>query len=125
MAAMPLAEKGGHIKHLFSVYEPFSFRRTTTETKEISKLYMISMRMKKALQNLASQRKINMRSYLTSIDKTVDDFCDKLTNELKVCHQTCDSNSRFRTITGCCNNLQNPDFGKILHQIYTKLLSKI
>ena len=73
---------------------------------------MTSLRMKKDLKKLASQRKLDMRSsYVTSIDKIVDDFCDKLTNELRVCDD-CDSNSRFRTITGCCNNLQNSDFGK-------------
>jgi len=87
------------------------FRRTTTETKEISKLFMTSLRMKKDLKKLASQRKLDMRSYETSIDKIVDEFCDKLTNELRVCDEPCDSNSRFRTITGCCNNLQNSDFG--------------
>ena len=73
---------------------------------------MTSLRMKKDLKKLASQRKLDMRSYETSIDKIVDEFCDKLTNELRVCDEPCDSNSRFRTITGCCNNLQNSDFGK-------------
>ena len=89
-----------------------SLRRTTTETKEIANLYKTALRMKNELKSSASQRKVNMRSYVTSIDEIVDEFCEELTNELKVCHQTCDTNSRFRTISGCCNNLQNSDFGK-------------
>ena len=71
---------------------------------------MVSMRMKKALNKLASQRKINMRS--NRIEETIDYFCEKLTNEMKICQNTkCDAESKYRAIDGCCNNLKNSDFG--------------
>ena len=87
-------------------------RRSTSESNEIAKLYMTSMRMKKALQSLPSQRRTKMSSFRTSLDSTIEKYCENLTKERRVCHQTCDSNSRFRTISGCCNNLKNSDFGK-------------
>merc|ERR1719481_1586505 len=75
-------------------------------------LLMVSMRMKKALHKLASERKIDMRSFKISIDKTIDGFCEELTNELKVCRNIrCDSEAKYRTIEGCCNNLKNSDLG--------------
>ena len=87
-------------------------RRSTSESNEIAKLYMTSMRMKKALQSLPSQRRTKMSSFRTSLDSTIEKYCEKLTKERRVWHQPCDSNSRFRTISGCCNNLKNSDFGK-------------
>ena len=87
-------------------------RRSTSESNEIAKLYMTSMRMKKALQSLPSQRRTKISSFRTSLDSTIEKYCEKLTKERRVCQQTCDSNSRFRTISGCCNNLKNSDFGK-------------
>ena len=76
---------------------------------------MIAMRMKKALKKkLISQDYRKKRSSENSADQTIENFCSNLTNGVKFCNenQTCDSNSRFRTISGCCNNLQNSDFGK-------------
>ena len=52
------------------------------------------------------------------IDETIDDFCEKLTNEMKVCQNTkCDSESKYRTIEGCCNNLKNSDLGNFYDKL--------
>ena len=104
-------------------------RRSTSESKEIAKLFMVSMRMKKALHKLASERKIDMRSYKITIDKTIDGFCEELTNELKVCRNIkCDSEAKYRTIEGCCNNLKNSDLGNfydILDVLKTIFISEL
>merc|ERR1712198_193498 len=50
------------------------FRRSTEYSKKLSKDFMISMRMKKALNNLSLTRK--MRSYHDA-DKIIDSFCDQ------------------------------------------------
>ena len=104
-------------------------RRSTSESKEIAKLFMVSMRMKKALHKLASERKIDMRSYKITIDKTIDGFCEELTNELKVCRNIkCDSEAKYRTIEGCCNNLKNSDLGNfydILDVLKTIFVSEL
>ena len=100
-------------------------RRSTEESKEIAKLFMISMRMKKALHKLASERKMDMRSYKISIDETIDGFCEELTDGLKACQNIkCDSEAKYRTIEGCCNNLKNPDLGNFYDILdLSKLLS--
>ena len=53
-----------------------------------------------------------MRSY--DADKIIDSFCDQLTNEVRVCSEKCDSKAKYRIISGCCNNLKNSNFGKII-----------
>ena len=52
------------------------------------------------------------------MDTIINEACKEITNTIQlslVCEdRTCDHQSEFQTISGCCNNFENSDFVKIL-----------
>ena len=89
------------------------FRRSTKESKEIANNYLVAKRMKKAMHNIeAKHSKIGNSETKNLIEAT----CSNLTTLVQlnfICENvTCDPHSEIPLIGGCCNNLENPTFGK-------------
>jgi len=84
------------------------YKRSTEETNAIAKKFKIAKRMKLMIRSLGS--KDMDRSTTSIIDGIVDSSCRHLLSDCDL--ESCDFDSEFRTISGCCNNQIQPDFGR-------------
>ena len=97
------------------------FIRSTEESEDLAMNSKISTRMKMTIAEKSglnnSVDSCTNRMALRTVDQIIDDNCDRLTQQLQdqmLCSSdvSCDSRSEFRHISGCCNNLQNAQYGK-------------
>ena len=93
------------------------FQRSTYETKELGMNYLVAKRMKlDLLQVTSSSGRSKRQASNPRVTEIIDETCKKLTDDLRnlmACPlDTCDPSKKFREIGGCCNNLNNKEYGK-------------
>ena len=97
-----------HEQKVGSKGEESQFIRTTPESEEVARKYMIMRRFQIANQNTRQARNASLDPFQQK--------CINLTKEFREANseclsQPCDPSSRHRSIDGCCNNLENPSQG--------------
>ena len=95
-----------HDKKVRSFGRETPFRRTNKVSEEVARKYMIMKTLQMKEEKNAGPRDAD----------TLQDMCQNLTSEFlennSAClSATCDSISPFRSIDGCCNNLESPRKG--------------
>ena len=80
------------------------FSRTNNLTEALAHNYMIEL----ALEVAANQTVENRASSYPGFFR---DVCLSLSSQVSACPEACED-LRYRTFTGCCNNLDNPEFGE-------------
>ena len=107
--ALEMAKKAEeeHEKVVRRVGRETKFSRTNNLTEALAHNYMIKL----ALEVAANQAE---ESRASSEPGFFRDVCLNLSSELSACSEPCEE-LRYRTFTGCCNNLDNPDFGNFVN----------
>ena len=108
---MNVVEAGlDHEQKVGSKGEESQFIRTTPESEEVARKYMIMRRFQIANQNTRQSRNASLDPFQQK--------CINLTKEFREANseclsQPCDPTIRYRSIDGCCNNLENPSKGRM------------
>ena len=82
------------------------FRRTNKESEEVARKYMIM----KTLE-LKEKKSAGLRDADTFQNLCQNLTADFLESQSECLSSACDPTSPFRSIDGCCNNLQSPNKG--------------
>ena len=82
------------------------FRRTNKESEEVARKYMIMKTLELKEKKISGARDAD----------TFQNLCQNLTTDFlesqsECLSSTCDPTSSFRSIDGCCNNLESPKKG--------------
>ena len=96
-----------HEQKVSSQGEESKFIRTSAESEEVARKYRIMNRFQ-LNQKLSQSRNLGLDPYQQK--------CINLTKESRQANseclsQSCDPASKYRSIDGCCNNLENPSQG--------------
>ena len=93
-----------HEEKVREVGKKTKFSRTNNLTEALAHNYMIEL----ALEVAANQTVENRASSNPGFFREV---CLSLSSQVSACPEACED-LRYRTFTGCCNNLDNPEFGE-------------
>ena len=79
------------------------FSRTNNLTEALAHNYMIKLSLEMAADQAVENRASSYPGFFR-------DICLSLSSQVSACTEPCED-LRYRTFTGCCNNLNNPEFG--------------
>ena len=92
-----------HEEMVRKVGKKTKFSRTNNLTEALAHNYMMALALE-----LAAGQAVENRASTQSFFR---DVCMSLSSHVSPCSEPCEE-LRYRTFTGCCNNLQNPEFGE-------------
>ena len=85
------------------------FRRTNKQSEEVARKYMIMKTLELKEKKTAGARDAD--TFQNLCQNLTADFLESQSDCLS---SACDSTSLFRSIDGCCNNLEAPKKGKVI-----------
>ena len=80
------------------------FSRTNNLTEALAHNYMIKLSLEVAADQTVENRYSSSSNFFRNV-------CISLSSEVSACSEPC-QDLRYRTFSGCCNNLGNPEFGE-------------
>ena len=80
------------------------YSRTNNLTEALAHNYMIELSLEVAANLTVENRANSYGSFFREV-------CLNLSSEVSPCTEPCED-LRYRSFTGCCNNLDNPEFGE-------------
>ena len=101
-SAMKAEEK--HEEMVRKVGKKTKYSRTNNLTEALAHNYMIKLSLEVAAGLTVENRASGYPNFFR-------DVCISLSSELSACTEPC-GDLRYRTFTGCCNNLDNPEIGE-------------
>ena len=93
-----------HEEMVRKVGKKTKYSRTNNLTEALAHNYMMELSLEVAAGLTAENRASGYPNFFR-------DVCISLSSELSACTEPCED-LRYRTFTGCCNNLDNPEFGE-------------
>ena len=93
-----------HEEEVREVGKKTKFSRTNSVTEALAHNFMIEL----ALETAAN---LTVENRASSYPGFFRDVCISLSSQVSACTEPCED-LRYRSFTGCCNNLDNPEFGE-------------